>query len=184
MIERRLNSLTLEIIQGNITDQPDCDAIVNAANAQLQSGGGVAGAIHNVGDPELTEETRSMAPISPGEAVISSAPNFPNIITQRLCAFFMVILPAYTCRYGSIFVHVRVILYTVLPFCEVLPGDQHGRGEVSIKIKFRRNRKQEIIWKAVKNLSDSLDNVELVRFVLFGEEDYKIFEEMSDEILE
>lgn len=72
------NSIKLEIITGDIVDQPDCDAIVNAANAQLRIGGGVAGAIHRIGDPELTEETRKQAPIKPGEAVITSAPNLPN----------------------------------------------------------------------------------------------------------
>lgn len=74
----RFDRLTVEISNGDIVDQGDCDAIVNAANAQLQSGGGVAGAIHSVGDPELEELTRPLAPIEPGEAVITEAPNLPN----------------------------------------------------------------------------------------------------------
>ncbi|MFU8813512.1 MAG: macro domain-containing protein, partial [Balneolaceae bacterium] len=53
-------------------------AIVNAANAQLQIGGGVAGAIHRKGDPDLTRLTRPLAPIKPGEAVITEAPGLPN----------------------------------------------------------------------------------------------------------
>lgn len=68
----------IELKTGDITQQPDVDAIVNAANAELRIGGGVAGAIHRIGDPELTRETRSLAPIRPGEAVITSAPNLPN----------------------------------------------------------------------------------------------------------
>lgn len=78
MEQIRLNQATIEITRGNIINQTDCDAIVNAANAQLQTGGGVAGAIHRIGDPELIEETRKYAPIKPGEAVITSAPNLPN----------------------------------------------------------------------------------------------------------
>lgn len=74
----RFDGLTVELVSGDIVQQPDCDAIVNAANAELRTGGGVAGAIHSVGDPELTQETRSLAPIKPGEAVITSAPNLPN----------------------------------------------------------------------------------------------------------
>lgn len=74
----RFDRLTVEISNGDIIEQSDCDAIVNAANAQLQSGGGVAGAIHSVGDPELEELTRPLAPIEPGEAVITEAPNLPN----------------------------------------------------------------------------------------------------------
>lgn len=69
---------TVEIVIGDITDQPDMDAIVNAANAELRIGGGVAGAIHQKGDPELTELTRPLAPINPGEAVITEAPGLPN----------------------------------------------------------------------------------------------------------
>lgn len=68
----------IEINIGDIADQPDLEAIVNAANAQLRIGGGVAGAIHSRGDPELEAETRPLAPIRPGEAVLTSAPNLPN----------------------------------------------------------------------------------------------------------
>ena len=68
----------IEIATGNIAEQPDLDAIVNAANAELRIGGGVAGAIHSKGDPELERETRPLAPIKPGEAVRTSAPNLPN----------------------------------------------------------------------------------------------------------
>lgn len=36
----------LEVVQGDITQQPDIDAIVNAANDLLEPGGGVCGAIY------------------------------------------------------------------------------------------------------------------------------------------
>ncbi|MFO7725638.1 MAG: macro domain-containing protein [Oceanipulchritudo sp.] len=68
----------IELTLGDITDQPDLTAIVNAANARLQTGGGVAGAIHGKGDPELEAATRPLAPIEPGEAVLTPAPNLPN----------------------------------------------------------------------------------------------------------
>ncbi|PWN08141.1 macro domain-containing protein [Rhodohalobacter mucosus] len=73
----RFDRLTVEITNGDIVEQNDCDAIVNAANAQLRTGGGVAGAIHSAGDPELEELTKPLAPIEPGEAVITEAPNMP-----------------------------------------------------------------------------------------------------------
>ncbi|MEX1212368.1 MAG: macro domain-containing protein [Balneolaceae bacterium] len=77
-MEKQIFDLTLELKKGDITRQPDIDAIVNAANAELRIGGGVAGAIHRKGDPELTKLTRPLAPISPGEAVITEAPGLPN----------------------------------------------------------------------------------------------------------
>jgi O-acetyl-ADP-ribose deacetylase (regulator of RNase III) len=70
--------VTIELTKGNIVKQPDVEAIVNAANAQLRTGGGVAGAIHSAAGPGLTEETRPMAPIQPGEAVISGGHELPN----------------------------------------------------------------------------------------------------------
>ena len=73
-----MSNTRIETTLGDITEQPDLTAIVNAANARLEIGGGVAGAIHSKGDPELEEETRPLAPIEPGEAVITSAPNLPN----------------------------------------------------------------------------------------------------------
>ena len=69
---------TLELTTGDITQQADFDAVVNAANAQLRTGGGVAGAIHRAAGPELEEETRPLAPIEPGQAVITSAHELPN----------------------------------------------------------------------------------------------------------
>ena len=71
-------SRTIECVQGDITRQTDIDAIVNAANAQLMPGGGVAGAIHRAAGRGLAEECRPLAPIRPGDAVITGAHNLPN----------------------------------------------------------------------------------------------------------
>lgn len=78
MIERKVNRARLELVQGDITKQEDMEAVVNAANAQLMPGGGVAGAIHRAAGPELIEECRSLAPIAPGEAVLTRGYNLPN----------------------------------------------------------------------------------------------------------
>ena len=64
--------------QGDITNQPDCDAVVNAANARLEAGGGVAGAIHRAAGPGLAKEARPLGPIKPGQAVITGAHDLPN----------------------------------------------------------------------------------------------------------
>jgi len=69
---------SLELAQGDITAQPDLDAIVNAANAQLTTGGGVAGAIHRAAGPQLARAARGLAPIAPGEVVATDAFNLPN----------------------------------------------------------------------------------------------------------
>ena len=73
-----INGLLIECRRGDITRQPEMDAVVNAANAELRPGGGVAGAIHRAAGPELNRACRPLAPIKPGEAVITPAFNLPN----------------------------------------------------------------------------------------------------------
>ncbi|NLC10979.1 MAG: macro domain-containing protein [Firmicutes bacterium] len=77
-MKKTISGISLEFVQGNIAKQPDVDAVVNAANAQLRTGGGVAGAIHRAAGPGLEEECRPLAPIRPGEAVITGAHKLPN----------------------------------------------------------------------------------------------------------
>lgn len=78
MVSHEVGDVTIELVTGDIADQPDVDAVVNAANAQLQTGGGVAGAIHRAAGPGLAEECRPLAPIAPGECVITGAHQLPN----------------------------------------------------------------------------------------------------------
>lgn len=73
-----VNSVTIECVWGDIVSQEDVTAVVNAANAELMIGGGVAGAIHRAAGHGLEEECRPLAPIRPGEAVITGAHNLPN----------------------------------------------------------------------------------------------------------
>lgn len=74
----KLHGVTLECRRGDIANQPDMDAVVNAANAELRIGGGVAGALHRGAGPGLEEECRPFAPIRPGQAVITGAHKLPN----------------------------------------------------------------------------------------------------------
>jgi O-acetyl-ADP-ribose deacetylase (regulator of RNase III) len=78
MIRRRHHGVTIECVRGNIAAQPGIDAVVNAANGALRTGGGVAGAIHRAAGPGLEAECRPLAPIRPGQAVITGAHSLPN----------------------------------------------------------------------------------------------------------
>ena len=60
------------IIAGDLVDQ-QVDAIVNAANNDLQLGGGVAGAIRRAGGPSIQDECDAHGPVRVGEAAITSA---------------------------------------------------------------------------------------------------------------
>src|SRR5579864_5910370 len=59
------------ITQGDITDA-DVDAVVNAANNELQLGAGVAGAIRRKGGPSIQEECDRIGTIPLGEAAITT----------------------------------------------------------------------------------------------------------------
>jgi O-acetyl-ADP-ribose deacetylase len=78
MKELRIEGVTIELVVGDIANQHGFDAVVNAANAELRTGGGVAGAIHRAAGPGLEEEARPMAPIRPGQAVITTGHRLPN----------------------------------------------------------------------------------------------------------
>ncbi|MDX1637142.1 MAG: macro domain-containing protein [Balneolaceae bacterium] len=78
MEEIEIKGVVIELKRGDIASQDDIQAVVNAANAQLKTGGGVAGAIHRAAGPGLAKEAAPMAPIKPGEAVITGAHDLPN----------------------------------------------------------------------------------------------------------
>ena len=61
----------LELVEGDITDL-DTDAIVNAANAQLILGAGVAGAIRRKGGPQIQQECDRIGGTFVGGAVLTT----------------------------------------------------------------------------------------------------------------
>jgi len=64
----------LELVEGDIAEM-QTDAIVNAANAQLVLGGGVAGAIRRKGGPQIQQECDKIGGTFVGGAVITTGGN-------------------------------------------------------------------------------------------------------------
>ena len=77
-----MSGVDIEFVQGDITEQA-VDAVVNAANSSLLGGGGVDGAIHRRGGPDILAECRQLRAgryrdgLPPGEAVATTAGRLP-----------------------------------------------------------------------------------------------------------
>ena len=74
--------MKITLVQGDITEQ-EVGAVVNAANSSLLGGGGVDGAIHRRGGPEILDECRKLRAshygggLPAGQAVATSAGRLP-----------------------------------------------------------------------------------------------------------
>jgi O-acetyl-ADP-ribose deacetylase (regulator of RNase III) len=73
-ISLTLEETQLEILEGDITEV-EVEAIVNAANEDLQLGAGVAGAIRDKGGPSIQEECNRIGHTAVGTAVMTGAGN-------------------------------------------------------------------------------------------------------------
>ncbi|MGM0546425.1 MAG: macro domain-containing protein [Bacteroidota bacterium] len=176
MKELTLSEVTIELKRGDIASQPDVEAVVNAANAELRIGGGVAGAIHRAAGPELTEETRSMAPIKPGEAVISGGHNLPNeYIIHCLGPVYGRDEPAEellsNCYTNALDIAEDHQIERI-----AFPSISTGAFGYPMKDAAR------VAFDTIKKQVDGLEYVSLIRFVLWGEDAMQIHEEVMDEV--
>ncbi len=161
----------VECIRGNIAEQQDMDVIVNAANAELLPGSGVAGAIHSAAGPGLAEECRALAPIRPGQAVISSAHELPNRhVIHCLGPVYGVDKPSdrllAECFRNALLLADRHKL-TSIAFPAISTG----------VFGYPLQNAAAVAMKAVSGTLAELNSVRLVRFVLFSDEDRKVFEQ-------
>ena len=163
--------LRIELVRGNITAQADVDVVVNAANAALLPGGGVAGAIHAAAGPELERACRPLAPIAPGEAVITEAFRLPNR------AVIHVLGP----RYG-----VDPDAASLLAACHTRAlalTDEQGLVSVAFPavstgaFGYPLAEAAEVALAAVQGEAATLRHVRLVRFVLHTDADLAVFEQ-------
>ncbi len=175
-MRRAVHGVTVECARGDITAQHDVAAIVNAANAELRSGGGVAGAIHRAAGPGLEREARSLAPIRPGQAVITGGHDLPNRYVIHAL--------------GPVYGRDR-------PEAELLAdcyrnslalAERHGIDSVAFPaistgvFGYPVEEAARVALGTVVKENERLQSVRLVRFVLFSEEDFEVHEMVLSEL--
>lgn len=165
-----INKTTIELVQGDIT-QESTDAIVNAANSALAGGGGVDGAIHRAaGATELQAACRKLGGCPTGEAKIT---------------------PGFNLK-------ARYIIHAVGPVYEpnseesprLLASAYRRSLEVAVENEVKTiafpaistgvygypmDKAAQVSLQAVKDFAKQNDSIALVRFVLFGSDAFETF---------
>lgn len=176
MKKTTISGITIELKRGDIASQKDMQAVVNAANAELRIGGGVAGAIHRAAGPELAEETRSMAPIKPGEAVISGGHNLPNEYVIHCLG------PVYGRDKPE-----EELLANCYSNALAL-AEQHDISRLAFPsistgaFGYPMRDAAEVAFTTIKEEATGLSAVKLIRFVLWGEDAMNVHEEVMENL--
>lgn len=165
--------MDIEIIQGDIT-QLSVDAIVNAANESLLGGGGVDGVIHKAAGTKLLEECRKLKGCKTGEAKLTNGYNLKaryvihtvgpiwhggNNNERRLLE---------NCYKNSLHMAEKFQIKTI-----AFPAISTG------VYGFPFNEASKIAYTTVKNFNGNIDKV---IFVLFSENDYSTFIQISSNL--
>lgn len=160
------------VCEGDITEQA-VDAIVNAANSHLRLGSGVAGAIRAKGGPQIQAECDAIGPIPVGDAAVTGAGNLP----ARWVIHAAGMPPGGSATESSIHSSMRRSLELAREKgCRSIAIPAIGAGIGGFPVQ----RCAEIlIGEARAHLAETTTLVE-IRFVLFGEPAYRIFESAND----
>jgi len=166
----------VELLEGDIVAQ-DVDALVNAANSSLLGGGGVDGAIHRAAGPDLLAECRTLGGCRTGEARLTRG--------YDLKARFVIhaVGPVYrghpqdadllsAAHYSSLELarqhHLRSIAFPAI-----------STGAYGYPL----DEAAEVALHTVKRYLEAHPEIELVRFVLWGERALTAYQRAAQKIL-
>ena len=172
-----VNQSTLEIVQGDIT-QEETEAIVNAANSALAGGGGVDGAIHRAGGSSIMSELKTKYEGCPtGSAVITSG--------GKLKANY--VIHAVGPRYSGTFRDAELLASVYRKSLELCSKNKIGSVAFpSISTGIYGYPVEEASRIALKTIRDYLTDhpeIKRVRFVLFDSNTNRAYEEAMNELM-
>jgi O-acetyl-ADP-ribose deacetylase (regulator of RNase III) len=158
--------------EGDITEQ-EVDAIVNAANSDLILGAGVAGAIRQKGGPTIQQECDRIGPIAVGDAAVTGAGELP----ARFVIHAAGMPPGGVATEESVRSAMRRSLELAREKqCRTVAVPAIGAGIAGFPLQ----RCAEILLEEARAHLEAGGGVEEIRFVLFGEPTYRVFEMVDD----
>jgi O-acetyl-ADP-ribose deacetylase (regulator of RNase III) len=176
-----INDAVLELVEGDITKQ-DAEAIVNAANSSLLGGGGVDGAIHRAGGPEILAEARKLGGCDTGDAKITTG--------GRLKADYVIHAVGPVYRRAGPEQAARLLASAYRRSLEVAAGNSvRSVAFPSISTGAYGYPMDEAAPIALQTVIDYLKQqdeggIELVRFVLYGQEAYHVYRRALNQLTE
>ncbi|TMA35918.1 MAG: hypothetical protein E6J87_02310 [Deltaproteobacteria bacterium] len=162
------------LVEGDITAQ-QVDAIVNAANSALKLGTGVAGAIRERGGPSIQQECDAIGEIAVGDAAVTGAGALP----ARYVIHAAGMPPGGHATEDSVRRSARRSLALASERgCRTIAIPAIGAGVGG----FSPQRCAEVLLEEARTHLAGETSLEEIRFVLFGEPAYRVFESANDAI--
>ncbi len=174
----RIQNIQIIIKFGDITDE-NVDVIVNAANNSLLGGGGVDGAIHKRAGASVLEQCKKHGGCATGDAKITTAGNL-------LCKYIIHTVGPIYGRHGGL---ESLLLYNCY-INSLKLADEYSLKTISFSAistgvyGYPVEETLPIIYKAIKDFSAKNNNIQEIRFVLFDEEKYKLYNSYFNAILD
>jgi O-acetyl-ADP-ribose deacetylase (regulator of RNase III) len=174
--EYQINGIKIILNEGDITDL-EVEAIVNAANAQLILGSGVAGAIREKGGPSIQEECNKLGGTYVGGAVITGG---GNLKAKH-------VIHAVGPRMGEGEEESKLRNATMN---SLLVAEEYNLKSIAFPaistgvFGFPIQKCAEIMLTVAVEFVKRPTGLEKIVFCLWNEEDYKVFRTTIDEILE
>ena len=163
---------SIVLLEGDITEQ-EVDAVVNAANSDLVLGAGVAGAILSKGGQSIQDECDAHGPVEVGGAAITGAGNLP----ARYVIHAASMAPGGAANEESVRASMRATLRLADENgCETIAVPAIGAGIAGFPLQ----RCGEILIEEARNHLAGESKLSEIRFVLFGEPAYRVFEMVND----
>jgi O-acetyl-ADP-ribose deacetylase len=162
------------LVEGDITEQA-VDAIVNAANSALKLGAGVAGAIREKGGPSIQQECDAIGSIEVGDAAVTGAGALP----ARFVIHAAGMPPNGRATEDAVRRSARRSLALASERgCRTIAMPAIGAGIGG----FSPQRCAEVLLEEARAHLAGETSLTEIRFVLFGEPSYRIFESAKDAI--